>query len=152
MVFLSSDFPLSFFLSEIVSHPARPSPLTFQTLFHPSHCSPLLMFNSPPALPRLTSPCVIPLSALCFRLVLITPPPRHGRVWNWLRPWHPAPHEAPPQLRQHSASCNLHALQTLLCFGLPTQKVLGCVLSSNAKTEDLRSFFSFIIICLANIF
>lgn len=59
-----------------------PLSMSLQLVLHPSHCSPQIMFNSPPALLRLTSPCVIPLSALCFRLVLITATPHHARVWN----------------------------------------------------------------------
>lgn len=73
------------------------------------------MFNSPPALPRLTSPCVIPLSALCFRLVLITPPPHHSGVWNWLRPDIQPRHEAIlGPFSQHSTFCNLSCPQKLL--------------------------------------
>lgn len=61
----------------VLSFTLSPFILTLQPLFHPSLCSPLIMFNSPPVLPRLTSPCVIPLSALCFCLALITPPAQH---------------------------------------------------------------------------
>lgn len=84
-MFLSSDFPWSF-LSLVLAPMLHPCLLTLQHFFHLSRCGPLIMFNSPPALPRLTSPCVIPLSALCFRLVLITPLPHHGGVWKWHRP------------------------------------------------------------------
>lgn len=100
----------------ILSHLLCPSLLTLQPLFHPSQCSPLIMFNSPPALPRLTSPYVIPLSALCFRLVLITPP-HHCVVWNWLRPdIQPCmrPWSVPSPSIQHSATPA--ALQTSPCF------------------------------------
>lgn len=50
----------------------------------PSRSSQIVL-NSPPAPFRLTSPRVIPLSALCFRLMLITPTP-HCAAWNRLRP------------------------------------------------------------------
>lgn len=78
-----------------------PSPVSSPALFvrlywrsDPSRCSPLIMFDSPPALPRLTSPCVIPLSALCFCLALITPPLHHGGVMELTQARHPARHEA----------------------------------------------------------
>lgn len=54
-----------------------PTFLTLQPVCRPSQCSPQIMFNSPPAPLRLTSPYVIPLSALCFRLALIKPTPHH---------------------------------------------------------------------------
>lgn len=75
---LSSDFQWSF--HRLVLSLCPPHLITLQLFSHAFHCSPLIMFNSPPALPRLPSPCVIPLRTLCFRLVLITPPSQHSRV------------------------------------------------------------------------
>lgn len=68
-----------------------PTFLTLRPVCRPSQCSPQIMFNSPPAPLRLTSPYVIPLSALCFRLALIKPTPQRGLKLT--QAWHPALHE-----------------------------------------------------------
>lgn len=110
-----------------------PTFLTLQPVCRPSQCSPQIMFNSPPAPLRLTSPYVIPLSALCFRLALIKPTPHHGEVWNWLRPeiqpsTRPSP--VPSGSNQHPATAAvLH-----FALSLEDEKV-----SWDAKTGDLGS-------------
>lgn len=81
------------------------------------------MFNSPPALPRLTSLCVIPLNVPCFRLVLITPP-RRGGVLNWLRPdMQPSRRPFPSSFLRRSTACGPGCPPNVTLLVFRTRKV-----------------------------